>query len=83
MFPCQQCGACCRAVGQSPLGKDLADTDGVCKYLNRTTNLCTIYAERPAICRVDDYYDAHCRGVMSRAAYYEENLRCCERLRGK
>lgn len=83
MFPCQQCGTCCRVVGQSVFGRDLADADGVCKYLNRATNLCTIYAERPAICRVDEYYDAHYRDIMSRAAYYEENLRCCELLRGK
>ena len=81
MFPCKQCGACCRSVGQSPLGRDLADVDGVCKYLNRETNLCTIYATRPAICRVDEYYDAHCRGVMSRRAYYRENERVCALLR--
>jgi Fe-S-cluster containining protein len=37
-FPCEKCGACCRAVR--------------CKDLNG--NLCKRYEDRPQICRVND-----------------------------
>ena len=37
-FPCERCGACCRAVKCDKL----------------VMNRCTIYDTRPLICRVDD-----------------------------
>lgn len=41
-FPCEKCGACCRAVN--------------CDKLNG--NLCSIYDTRPEICQVDAVADA-------------------------
>ena len=49
MYPCQKCSACCRLVGRVVLGEKMADADGVCHFLDRTTNLCTQYENRPLI----------------------------------
>jgi Fe-S-cluster containining protein len=37
-FECSGCGACCRAIS--------------CAMLDRATNLCTVYENRPDFCRV-------------------------------
>lgn len=37
MFPCERCAACCRHVGNSDLGKQMALPNGICKYLNQKT----------------------------------------------
>ena len=39
------------------LARHIAKLDGVCKYLNESTNLCTIYSERPFFCRVVEFYE--------------------------
>jgi Fe-S-cluster containining protein len=38
-FPCERCGACCRAIK--------------CRHLEGR-NHCTVYDTRPEVCRVDD-----------------------------
>lgn len=37
-FPCEKCGACCRAI----------------KCVHLKLNRCEIYEHRPSICRVDE-----------------------------
>lgn len=55
-FPCTCCGACCRRVGF--VSQEILDSagleakeDGSCTHL--VNNQCSIYEERPEICRVD------------------------------
>ena len=55
-WACNACGACCRALGSGLLASHAdelpRDADGACSHLDRATNLCTVYATRPAACRV-------------------------------
>lgn len=83
MFECERCGQCCRRVGRTILGGDLAGSDGVCRYLDKTTNLCTIYAERPLLCRVDDFYDAYLSTTLSREEFYRQNKDICRQLQSE
>ena len=55
MFKCDCCGECCRNLDKSDLYKELNRGDGVCKFLME--NLCSIYDNRPLLCRIDDSYD--------------------------
>ena len=55
-FPCSQCGACCRHVDLSELTAYLNRGDGVCRYYDQITHLCTIYDSRPEVCRIDQFY---------------------------
>lgn len=79
MFPCDQCGCCCRNLALSPLYAELDRGDGVCKYLNG--NLCGIYETRPLLCRVDESYEAFFKEVMSLEEYYQLNLDACQKLK--
>lgn len=46
-WPCAQCGTCCVAPDISTLGKAAGSR---CRHLGPDLK-CTIYAERPAVCR--------------------------------
>ena len=51
-FPCTKCAACCKQVrGLMPTKKD-----GSCVYLKE--DRCSIYEDRPDICRINDGYEA-------------------------
>ena len=58
----------------------MALPDGSCKYLDKNTNLCTIYNERPIYCRVDEYYDKCMAKKMSREEFYRENKEICRQF---
>ncbi len=79
MFQCEKCGACCRNLDKSPLYESLNRGDGVCRYLNG--NLCSIYDQRPVLCRVDECYEYYFKNIMSREDYYELNCKICVELR--
>ena len=57
-FVCNKCGKCCKMFKDLP--KELSDLfnrgDGICKYLDDKTNLCTIYEERPDFCNCHKAY---------------------------
>lgn len=80
MFNCEQCGACCRNVGKTKLGKHLALPNGICKYLDQKTNLCTIYKDRPIYCNVDKYYEKYLSDKMSKQEFYNMNKKECDKL---
>lgn len=63
MFLCDMCGECCRNLNKSPIYDDLHDGDGVCRYLKG--NLCTIYENRPLLCRVDESYSVFFKDLIS------------------
>jgi hypothetical protein len=77
-FPCCGCGCCCRHVNLSEIYAGLDRGDGVCKYLSG--NLCSIYKERPLLCRVDESYERFFSACMSREEFYQINLDMCEKL---
>ena len=81
MFYCDKCGECCRNLYMSPVYKDLHNGDGVCKFL--WGNICSIYAERPLFCRIDECYDIFFADKMRREEYYQENIRICNILKNK
>ena len=80
MFPCERCGQCCRRVGESIVGRHLARPDGICKFLDEATNLCTIYETRPDICRVDEFYEKNLSNEMSREEFYSVNKKICKKF---
>lgn len=83
MFPCSQCGECCRHVGDTALAEDMALPNGCCRYLNEENNLCTIYATRPLFCNVDKSYEIYYKSIMSKLDYYKKNIEVCSKLQGK
>ena len=54
-FLCSQCGACCRRAGIWEVAKYglPIKKDGSCGHLKN--NLCSIYEERPLICRAKEF----------------------------
>lgn len=81
MFQCDKCGACCRNLNLSSLYVELDRGDGICKYLSG--NLCTIYKERPILCRIDESYDAFFANLISKEKYYRLNYEACDKLKEK
>ena len=82
-FPCDRCGLCCRHIGGIELFKDMDDGTGVCRFLDRKTNLCMIYASRPLFCNVDAAYEVLFKENLMRDEFYELNRLACERLKEK
>ena len=78
MFKCYMCGECCRHLDASELYKDLDRGDGVCRYLEG--NHCSIYNDRPILCRVDDSYEKYFFNYYSREEYYRMNEEACKQL---
>jgi len=54
--------------------------DGVCRHLDEQQHLCTIYDERPLVCRVEDYYLKNLSSVVSWEAFVELNVQICDEL---
>jgi len=79
MFTCDKCGVCCRHLDMSPLYSELDRGDGICKYL--IGNLCSIYGNRPLLCRIDESYNAFFSDLMSIAEYYRLNHEACDKLK--
>ena len=75
MFQCDMCGECCRNLDKSPIYESLHNGDGICRYL--TGNLCSIYEDRPLLCRIDESYDAFFKEIMSREEYERLNYESC------
>lgn len=75
MFQCKMCGRCCRNLDKSDLYNFLNRGDGVCKFLR--DNECSIYDERPIICRVDDSYEMFFKDKLSIDEYYQLNYEGC------
>lgn len=57
MFYCDCCGLCCMNLSKSEIYSDLDRGDGICKYFDMDSKLCTIYEERPEKCNVDKMYN--------------------------
>ncbi len=81
MFKCDCCGECCRNLDKSDLYKELNRGDGVCKFLME--NLCSIYDNRPLLCRIDDSYDIYFKDRYTKEEYYKLNYEVCKKLQVK
>lgn len=81
MFKCDKCGECCRHLNESDLYKELDRGDGVCKYLDG--NLCSIYENRPLLCRIDESYYAFFKNNMTKEEYYRLNYEGCKNIKSK
>lgn len=80
VFPCQQCGLCCQRVHLAAETKSLDRGDGVCMHYEETNKVCTIYDERPDICRVDALYKKRYVQLYTWEEYVDLNLQVCKRL---
>ncbi len=79
MFICDKCGKCCSHIGGIEVYKDLDRGDGVCKYLEK--NLCSIYKNRPILCRIDESWEKYFSSVMSLEEFYKLNYQGCKELK--
>jgi hypothetical protein len=73
------CGECCRHLNNSDLYKELDRGDGVCRFLRG--NKCSIYKDRPLLCRVDESYEKLFVGKVSKEEYYRLNYEACDKLK--
>ncbi|RRD91529.1 YkgJ family cysteine cluster protein [Conchiformibius steedae] len=79
-FPCNACGKCCRLVNQSEQTAFLDRGDGVCRHFDESAKLCSIYATRPLVCRVEDYYVVHLSEMMTWQDFVQMNVSICDKL---
>lgn len=79
-YPCSRCGECCRNLDKSNLYDELNRGDGTCKFL--LDDLCSIYEDRPIICRIDDSYKFF-KSLMTVDEYYQKNMEVCKKLQNK
>ena len=82
-FPCTQCGLCCEHVSLSPETQFLDRGDGTCRHYNGIGKACTIYAQRPDICRVDRQYELRFVRLYSWDEYVALNLQVCQQLQAQ
>lgn len=80
-FKCSKCGKCCRNLDKNSIYEDLHDGDGVCRYLDVQTNLCTVYDNRPEKCNVDLAYEKYFSSTYSKEQYYKLNYESCRNLK--
>jgi hypothetical protein len=54
--------------------------DGCCQYYDDDSKQCSIYADRPSICRVDEQYTINYQSFMTWEAFVEINVQACKKL---
>jgi hypothetical protein len=79
--PCAGCGTCCRLLVELDAADEVPEQfvvehsgvrcmdqegDGTCIALDRATKLCTIYEQRPKVCRAFARGSGLCREVLTR-----------------
>ncbi|MHB0807182.1 YkgJ family cysteine cluster protein [Stutzerimonas nitrititolerans] len=80
VFPCTQCGLCCQNVHLAEETHFLDRGDGTCRHYEATSKECSIYPERPDICRVDRQYSLHYNQQYSWDEFVILNIQACELL---
>ena len=71
------CGECCRHIHLVKGLKHLQNGDGICKYL--VNNKCSIYNERPELCRYDKVYEL-VKNTLTIDEYEKISVQYCEDL---
>ncbi|KAB0481175.1 hypothetical protein SAMN04490202_3354 [Pseudomonas reinekei] len=82
-FPCTQCGLCCKHVHVAAETQFLDRGDGTCRHYDATSKGCTIYTERPDICRVDRQYAVRYAQHYTWDEYVTLNLQVCMYLQAQ
>lgn len=82
-FPCTQCGLCCQHVNLAAETQFLDRGDGSCRHYDAVSKGCSIYHERPAICRVDQQFSERYAALYSWDQYVRLNLEVCGILQAK
>jgi Fe-S-cluster containining protein len=80
IFPCNNCGACCKSIRLSTQTAWLDRGDGVCRHFDDTQNTCTIYENRPEVCNVRMMYDKHYKDGFTWSDFVVVNQKACEEL---
>ena len=80
VFPCAQCGLCCQHVNLAAETQFLDRGDGSCRHYVAGSKLCSIYAERPDICRVGLQYTMRYARLYDWDEYVALNLQVCANL---
>jgi len=83
MFPCTACGLCCQNISNIIELKDFDLGNGTCKYFNHIDNNCSIYENRPNICRVDKMFDMFYSKQYTQEEFYIGNANVCNALQDK
>lgn len=84
-FPCSCCGACCRNIKKAVIHYKASfpdyefpfewDSSGKCSQLEE--NKCKVYENRPLICNVDRFIEAH---NLDKEIFYAINIQACNTL---
>lgn len=82
-FPCVQCGLCCQHVHMSDETRFLDRGDGTCRHYDPASKGCSIYSQRPDICRVDRQYTARYSRLYSWDEYVDLNRQICSYLQAQ
>lgn len=82
-FSCDCCGICCQTIGEIKELKDFDLGNGVCKFLDQETKKCSIYENRPLVCRIDGMYEAYYAKTMTRVEFYYLNYEACNILKNQ
>ena len=80
IFPCNNCGACCKSIRLSMQTAWLDRGDGVCRHFDNIQNTCTIYENRPEVCNVRVMYEQHYQSQFSWTEFVAVNQKACDAL---
>ena len=81
-FVCDKCGLCCQSISHNLLYKELDNGEGVCRFYDKKSHLCSIYNSRPKQCDIEAMYK-YFSAFLTKEAYYELNKKSCEILKGR
>jgi Fe-S-cluster containining protein len=59
------------------------ETTGCCPKLDHLTNLCTVYHDRPVICRTEEMWIRYWSEVMTHDEWVAEAKKSCIKLQGR
>lgn len=79
-FKCKKCALCCRNLDKNDIYLDLHNGDGICIYLDRKRNLCTIYDTRPTLCNIDKSFEKYFSAGLTLVEYYNLNYKGCNKI---
>lgn len=82
-FSCDCCGICCQTIDGIKELRDFDLGNGVCKFLDQEEKKCSIYKDRPLVCRIDGMYEAYYAKIMTRERFYCLNHKACKILKNK
>ena len=79
-FPCIQCGICCQRVNLAVETHFLDQGDGTCRHYDAANKMCSIYNDRPDICRIDLQFEQRYAHFYTWDEFVELNLTVCRQL---